>query len=149
MWFHTGDNTQLICLYTCMYTKEKSQATIAVWPSPYDTQIHEHRSEGSLNKKYVVFPIERFPLKIRRSHDRLIFIKGISILVKHLYIETPPGWYYEDLCDVIANARIITSFPAKWLLLSLFYNFRDTEKWQHFRFSLISKNKKKDVIAQR
>ena len=35
-------------------------------------------------------------LKIRRSRDRLIFNMGIPVLVRRLYIETPPGSHFNN-----------------------------------------------------
>ena len=66
-------------------------------------ETYSDRMERSYKAFAVTFELRfPFPLKIRRSWDRIIFNMGIPILVRwHLYIETAPRSWCHDIKHVM------------------------------------------------
>ena len=69
-----------------MYISPDSKVHEAIMGPIWGRQDPGGPHGGAMNfATWVVLPVKEFPsiMKIRRSHDRLIFIKGISILPWH------------------------------------------------------------------
>ena len=67
-----------------------------------------YKDQGPISIWSPSFPGMGIPmLKIRRSQDRLIFNIGIPILVRHLYIETPPRWSWQCLIFIMRLSLLV------------------------------------------
>ena len=66
-----------------------------IFPKKWNSMIFPYQGDFfHISHDFPDFPLMVGSLKIRRSHDRLIFNMGIPILVRwHLYTETAPWWF--------------------------------------------------------